>query len=89
MKRARGAVPGRHGKGMCRLVRLRPEPRRCGAGCVSREARPNLLSWLAILGSRGLVAQRLKNYEPRPQQLEMAEAVAAAIAGKQHLMVAP
>jgi ATP-dependent DNA helicase DinG len=42
---------------------------------------------LDILGAGGAIARALTNYEPRPQQLEMAEAVAAAIAGKQHLMV--
>ncbi|MGH7137483.1 MAG: ATP-dependent DNA helicase [Pirellulales bacterium] len=40
-----------------------------------------------ILGPNGRVAARLKNYESRPEQLEMAEAVAAAISGKRHLMV--
>jgi ATP-dependent DNA helicase DinG len=41
----------------------------------------------AILGPDGTVARRLGNYEPRPQQLDMAEAVAAAIAAPNHLMV--
>src|SRR4051812_20317753 len=41
----------------------------------------------AILGPDGAIAQRLSNYEARPQQLDMAEAVAAAIADKRHLMV--
>jgi ATP-dependent DNA helicase DinG len=41
----------------------------------------------SILGSSGAIAQRLKNYEPRPQQLDMAEAVAQAIDQRQHLMV--
>jgi ATP-dependent DNA helicase DinG len=40
-----------------------------------------------ILGPGGAIARRLGNYEPRPQQLEMAEAVADAIAGPHHLMV--
>lgn len=40
-----------------------------------------------ILGPQGLIAKRLERYEPRPQQLEMAEAVAEAIQKKQHLMV--
>ncbi|HET6884145.1 MAG TPA: helicase C-terminal domain-containing protein [Pirellulales bacterium] len=40
-----------------------------------------------ILGPNGRIAARLKPYECRPEQLEMAEAVAAAIAGKRHLMV--
>ena len=41
----------------------------------------------SILGPDGAVARRLGNYEPRPQQLQMADAVAAAIADKRHLMV--
>ncbi|MAG93836.1 MAG: helicase, partial [Planctomycetaceae bacterium] len=40
-----------------------------------------------VLGDAGKVAQRLENYESRPQQLEMAEAVERAIAEKQHLLV--
>src|SRR5689334_16267185 len=39
-----------------------------------------------ILGPDGRIAARLKNYEERPQQLEMADAVARAIAGKRHLV---
>jgi ATP-dependent DNA helicase DinG len=45
------------------------------------------MSLPSILGPGGLVARRLNNYEPRPQQLQMAEAVAGAIAEKRHLMV--
>jgi ATP-dependent DNA helicase DinG len=45
------------------------------------------MSIAAILGPEGTIAQRLSNYEPRPQQLAMAEAVADAIAGPHHLMV--
>jgi ATP-dependent DNA helicase DinG len=41
----------------------------------------------SILGPRGVIAQRLERYEARPQQLDMAHAVADAIAGKHHLMV--
>ena len=41
----------------------------------------------SILGPQGVVARRLKKYETRPQQLEMAEAVAAAIEQEQHLVV--
>jgi ATP-dependent DNA helicase DinG len=41
----------------------------------------------SILGPDGVIAGRLPNYEPRPQQLEMANAVAEAIAGRHHLMV--
>ena len=40
-----------------------------------------------ILGPEGSIARRLEHYELRPQQLAMAEAVAAAIAGKRHLVV--
>jgi len=39
-----------------------------------------------ILGPNGRIAARLKHYEHRPQQLEMADAVARAIAGKRHLV---
>src|SRR3954447_19217497 len=39
-----------------------------------------------ILGPYGRIAARLKNYEQRPQQMEMAEAVARAIATKRHLV---
>jgi ATP-dependent DNA helicase DinG len=39
-----------------------------------------------ILGPEGRIAARLPNYECRPQQLEMAEAVARAIAAKHHLV---
>jgi ATP-dependent DNA helicase DinG len=45
------------------------------------------MSIASILGPGGTIAQRLSNYEPRPQQLEMAEAVADAIAGRHHLLV--
>jgi ATP-dependent DNA helicase DinG len=40
-----------------------------------------------VLGPDGLIARRLSAYEHRPQQLEMAEAVAKAIAAPCHLMV--
>src|SRR5688572_10262867 len=39
-----------------------------------------------ILGPEGRIAARLPNYELRPEQLEMAEAVARAIAAKRHLV---
>lgn len=39
-----------------------------------------------ILGPDGRIASRLKNYEHRPQQLEMSEAVAAALTNNQHLV---
>jgi ATP-dependent DNA helicase DinG len=40
-----------------------------------------------ILGTGGAVARRLAGYETRDEQLRMAEAVAAAIEGRHHLMV--
>jgi ATP-dependent DNA helicase DinG len=40
-----------------------------------------------VLGPDGLVARRMNAYEHRPQQLEMAQAVARAIAAPHHLMV--
>jgi ATP-dependent DNA helicase DinG len=45
------------------------------------------MSVASILGPGGLVARRLGNYEPRPQQLAMAEAVDEAVADGRHLMV--
>ncbi len=41
----------------------------------------------SVLGAQGRIAQRLKSYESRPQQLAMADAVAEAIASKSHLVV--
>jgi ATP-dependent DNA helicase DinG len=41
----------------------------------------------SILGPQGLIARRLGNYEARPQQLAMADAVAQAISAPHHLMV--
>ena len=40
-----------------------------------------------ILGEDGRIAARLSNYEFRPQQIDMANGVAQAIADKQHLIV--
>ncbi len=40
-----------------------------------------------ILGPEGSIARRLSQYERRPQQLAMADAVARAIAAKEHLVV--
>ncbi len=40
-----------------------------------------------ILGPEGSIARRLQNYEERPEQLAMADAVAKAIAAKKHLVV--
>src|SRR6516164_8858524 len=45
------------------------------------------MSHAAILGPGGAIAARLGNYEVRPQQLEMADAVASAISGRRHLML--
>src|SRR5262245_56584885 len=45
------------------------------------------MSHAAILGTDGAIARRLNNYEARPQQLAMADAVADAIADRHHLMV--
>ena len=39
-----------------------------------------------ILGPQGRIANRLQNYEARPQQLEMAAAVATAMADGKHLV---
>jgi ATP-dependent DNA helicase DinG len=40
-----------------------------------------------VLGPKGAIARRLANYEARPEQLEMARAVAQAIATPAHLLV--
>jgi ATP-dependent DNA helicase DinG len=45
------------------------------------------LSAQDILGPEGRIAKRLKNYEHRPEQLAMAEAVAQAIGSRRHLVV--
>jgi ATP-dependent DNA helicase DinG len=45
------------------------------------------MSHLSVLGSDGAIARKLPNYEIRPEQLQMAQAVADAIAQRQHLMV--
>lgn len=42
---------------------------------------------VAILGDGGRIAKKLPGYEPRPQQLEMAGAVAAAFENGKHLLV--
>src|SRR6059058_1822861 len=41
----------------------------------------------SVLGPGGAIAGHLRGYEPRPEQLAMAEAVADAIASRRHLMV--
>ena len=40
-----------------------------------------------VLGDGGSIARRLKNYESRPQQIEMAKAVERSIESHQHLVV--
>jgi ATP-dependent DNA helicase DinG len=45
------------------------------------------MSLASIFGPDGLLARQLPQYEPRSQQLQMADAVAEAIAGRRHLMV--
>ena len=45
------------------------------------------MSHRSILGPDGTIAQRLPNYEPRGEQLHMADAVASALAAPGHLMV--
>ncbi len=63
-----------------------------GYPTLTRSARvvysiPMDLTATSILGPEGRIAQRLTNYEDRPQQLEMAEAVERVIAAKKHLVV--
>jgi ATP-dependent DNA helicase DinG len=45
------------------------------------------MSIASILGPEGAIARRLSSYEARSEQLEMADAVTAAIDGGTHLMV--
>ncbi len=49
--------------------------------------KPAMTAMEEILGPGGRIAQRLAHYEHRPQQLQMAEAVAEAIQKGQHLVV--
>jgi len=44
-------------------------------------------SAIDVLGLHGAIAKRLPGYEPRPEQIEMARAVEAAITSRQHLIV--
>ena len=46
-----------------------------------------MLSPAEILGPSGRIAARLTNYEHRDEQLAMADAVAAAIENRHHLVV--
>jgi len=57
-----------------------------GTSHVERPAE-SMLTSAEILGPSGRIAARLGQYEHRPQQLEMAEAVAAAIERRGHLVV--
>ena len=52
---------------------------------VSTETTPGAVR--AVLGPGGVIARRLPGYEPRPEQLAMAEAVADAITSRSHLIV--
>jgi ATP-dependent DNA helicase DinG len=45
------------------------------------------MSIASILETKGAIAQRMADFESRPEQLRMAEAVRAAIDGPHHLMV--
>jgi ATP-dependent DNA helicase DinG len=45
------------------------------------------MSHASITGPDGAIARRLPNYEARPQQLDMADAVAHALGNARHLMV--
>jgi ATP-dependent DNA helicase DinG len=45
------------------------------------------LNATAVLGEHGRIAKRLRTYEARPQQIEMASAVERAIAEETHLIV--
>lgn len=47
----------------------------------------NALDAASVLGKSGRIAARLDHYEERPEQLEMAEAVAASLDDKTHLLV--
>ncbi len=47
----------------------------------------SMLNSTDVLGPDQLIARRLKQYEHRPQQLKMADAVYDAIGNKQHLVV--
>ncbi|TWT31055.1 hypothetical protein KOR34_44290 [Posidoniimonas corsicana] len=50
-------------------------------------AESTTLSAADVLGAEGSIARRLASYEDRPEQLQMADAVASAIANKRHLIV--
>src|SRR5262245_22731008 len=69
------------------LVFRQPRSRWYNRGGGSRHSQGRPMSVASVLGPDGLIAQRLGSYEPRPQQLQMADAVADAIAARRHLMV--
>jgi len=54
---------------------------------MSAESQSPPLTPASVLGADGLIARRLKNYESRPQQVDMADAVARAIERQEHLVV--
>ncbi|MEK6233309.1 MAG: hypothetical protein N2C14_01205, partial [Planctomycetales bacterium] len=65
-----------------RATRLNPNRRR------TEPLAENLnLSSADVLGPQGRIAARLPNYELRPQQLAMAEAIERAFADSRHLLV--
>ena len=45
------------------------------------------LTTRSVLDVEGQISRRLPSYESRPEQVQMAEAVEAAIADKEHLIV--
>ena len=64
---------------------------RCNVNAIAsfhsiRPRFPFMLTPHDILGEGQKIAKRLPNYEHRPEQLEMADAVAQAIANKRHLV---
>jgi len=67
--------------------RVCESPRGRGTAPPPRIPRAMSQSAKQILGPDGPLAQALKSYEHRPQQLEMAAAVERAIRTKQHLVV--
>ncbi|MCL2304718.1 MAG: helicase [Planctomycetaceae bacterium] len=46
-----------------------------------------MLTFSEILAPQGIISQRLAQYESRPEQLDMSQAVTEAIAGRSHLAV--
>jgi ATP-dependent DNA helicase DinG len=54
---------------------------------IAAEGQMAGLDPVPILGPKGAIARRLRNYEARPEQIAMAQAVVRAIEGPGHLMV--